>query len=99
MKARNQRRSRQRWLARVLPEDRVDLLAEPGPSLEQAVADRDAAAIVLRELARLEETDRVTVCAGTCWAERAGDGGCNGVRRWHGEIPHAPGAGAAADAA
>jgi RNA polymerase sigma-70 factor (ECF subfamily) len=59
--ARNRHRSRRRWLARVLPEDRVELLAETGPSLEQAVSDRDEAATVLRELARLEETDRMTL--------------------------------------
>lgn len=59
--ARNRRRSRRRWLARVLPEDRVELLAEAGPSLEQAVADRDEAAAVLRELARMDEADRITL--------------------------------------
>ena len=59
--ARNRRRSRRRWLARVLPEDRVELLAETGPSLEQSVSDRDEVAAVLRELARMEETDRLTL--------------------------------------
>jgi RNA polymerase sigma-70 factor (ECF subfamily) len=59
--ARNRRRSRRRWLARVLPEDRVELLAETGPSLEQSVADRDEIAAVLRELAQMEETDRMTL--------------------------------------
>ncbi len=59
--ARNRRRSRRRWLARVLPEDRVELLAEAGPSLEQAVTDRDEVAVVLRELARMDETDRMTL--------------------------------------
>ena len=59
--ARNRRRSRRRWLARVLPEDRVELLAEAGPSLEQAVSDRDEAAAVLRELAQMDETDRMTL--------------------------------------
>lgn len=59
--ARNRRRSRRRWLARVLPEDRVALLAEAGPSLEQAVSEQDEVAAVLRELARLDETDRMTL--------------------------------------
>lgn len=59
--ARNRRRSRRRWLARVLPEDRVELLAEAEPSLEQAISDQDEAAAVLRELARMDETDRMTL--------------------------------------
>lgn len=59
--ARNRRRSRRRWLARVLPEDRVELLAEPGPDLEQVVAGRDELATILQHLVTMEETDRVTL--------------------------------------
>lgn len=59
--ARNRRRSRRRWLARVLPEDRIELLAEPDPSPEQDVEQRDEAAAVLGHLAQMDETDRMTL--------------------------------------
>lgn len=59
--ARNRRRSRRRWLARVLPEDRIELLAEPDPSPEQDVEQRDEAAAVLGHLGQMDETDRMTL--------------------------------------
>ncbi|MDQ3613600.1 MAG: sigma-70 family RNA polymerase sigma factor [Chloroflexota bacterium] len=59
--ARNRRRARGRWLARMLPEDRIELLAEPGPTPEQQVEHKDEARAVLRHLAAMEETDRMTL--------------------------------------
>ncbi len=59
--ARNRRRARGRWLARVLPEDRVDLLSESGPTPERQVEQRDEAESVLRQLAAMDEPDRMTL--------------------------------------
>lgn len=59
--ARNRRRARSRWLARVLPEDKVDLLAESGPPLEHVVEQQDEAGVVLRHLAAMDEIDRMTL--------------------------------------
>ncbi|MDQ3523904.1 MAG: sigma-70 family RNA polymerase sigma factor [Chloroflexota bacterium] len=59
--ARNRRRARSRWLARVLPEDRVELLAGPGPTPERQVEQEDEVGTVLRHLAAMEETDRMTL--------------------------------------
>ncbi|CAN5867794.1 RNA polymerase sigma factor RpoE [soil metagenome] len=59
--ARNRRRARSRWLARVLPEDRVELRAGPGPTPERQVEQEDEVGTVLRHLAAMEETDRMTL--------------------------------------
>lgn len=59
--ARNRRRARTRWLERFLPLGRGDLLAEPGPLPEQEVERHDETAEVLRHLAAMEETDRLTL--------------------------------------
>lgn len=59
--ARNRRRARGRWLARVLPEDKVELLAEPGPSPELDIERQDEAGVVLRHLAAMDDTDRMTL--------------------------------------
>ncbi|HYH12672.1 MAG TPA: sigma-70 family RNA polymerase sigma factor [Thermomicrobiales bacterium] len=57
--ARNRRRARRRWLARVLPEDRADLLVDADPSPERAVELQDEAADVMRHLLALDEIDRM----------------------------------------
>lgn len=59
--ARNRRRARGRWLARVLPEDRSELLAEPGPRLEHQMEQQEDAGMVLQHLSALDETDRTTL--------------------------------------
>jgi RNA polymerase sigma-70 factor (ECF subfamily) len=59
--ARNRRRARRRWLARVVPEERVELLAAAGPEPGQIIERRDEAAAVLRHLAAMDETDRMTL--------------------------------------
>jgi RNA polymerase sigma-70 factor (ECF subfamily) len=59
--ARNRRRARRRWLARVLPEDRVELLAEATPEPALLVERQDEAAVVMRHLATMDETDRMTL--------------------------------------
>jgi RNA polymerase sigma-70 factor (ECF subfamily) len=59
--ARNRRRARRRWLARVLPEDRIELLTAPEPPPDQDVAQRDEAERILRELTQMDETDRMTL--------------------------------------
>lgn len=59
--ARNRRRSRGRWLARMLPEDKVELLAETGPTLEQTIEAQNDAGIVLTHLAAMDEPDRMTL--------------------------------------
>jgi RNA polymerase sigma-70 factor (ECF subfamily) len=59
--ARNRHRARRRWLARVLPEDRIELVAESGPTLDRVVEERDEVGAVLHELSRLGEDDRLTL--------------------------------------
>lgn len=59
--ARNRRRARRRWLARVLPEDRIDLLTDPEVTPEQRVEQQDETANVLRHMVAMDETDRVTL--------------------------------------
>lgn len=59
--ARNRRRARGRWLARILPEDRVELLVESGLTPEHQIEQQDEAEAVLRELAAMDESDRVTL--------------------------------------
>lgn len=59
--ARNRRRARRRWLARVLPEDRVDLLVDADLPPEHVVEQRDEVADVMRQLGALDETDRMII--------------------------------------
>lgn len=59
--ARNRRRARGRWLARVLPEDRSELLSEPGPRLEHQVEQSEDAGIVMQHLLAMDETGRTTL--------------------------------------
>jgi RNA polymerase sigma-70 factor (ECF subfamily) len=59
--ARNRRRARRRWMARVLPEDRVALLAEAGPAMDRVVEQRDEVATILHHLVDMDEPDRLTL--------------------------------------
>ncbi len=59
--ARNRRRARGRWLARLAPPKTIDLLIEPAPLPELEVVRRDEAATVLRHLAAMAEADRLTL--------------------------------------
>lgn len=59
--ARNRRRARRRWLARVTPADDMDLLADGVVSLERDVERRDAVGAVLAHLLAMDETDRMTL--------------------------------------
>jgi RNA polymerase sigma factor (sigma-70 family) len=59
--ARNRRRARGRWLARLAPAKTIDLLVESAPLPELEAVRRDEAATVLRHLAAMAEADRLTL--------------------------------------
>lgn len=59
--ARNRRRARRRWLERLAPAATIDLLVEPAPLPEAEAVRRDEAATILRHLAAMAETDRLTL--------------------------------------
>lgn len=59
--ARNRRRARGRWLARVVPEDRSERLPETGPPLQNQVEQHEDIEVVMQHLLTMDDVDRTTL--------------------------------------